>query len=249
MAALRSPEGSWKREILDEVGFSMFVSLAVDERGVAHLAYAAGPGRGDVRELRHAARGQDGTWTSGVVASAPEGRHVGLTGVASASGKTVVAWELGQGNAFRGKDYGGPVGGVMLTVIQTDGAVDTETLEEPGAGRPSVAADGTLVYVTGSRAQETTLALVDRRGAVLKTIGEPADYHHWPSLSPDGRQIANKIQETIQPRGVGVVIEAMHFCMIMRGVEKQNSKTITSAVRGQLRNAATRAEAMGLITS
>ena len=46
-----------------------------------------------------------------------------------------------------------------------------------------------------------------------------------------------------------VVIECEHLCMTMRGVRKPGSKTITSAVRGQLRNAATRAEAMGLITS
>jgi GTP cyclohydrolase I len=46
-----------------------------------------------------------------------------------------------------------------------------------------------------------------------------------------------------------VVIECEHLCMTMRGVRKPGSKTITSAVRGQLRDAVTRAEAMGLITS
>jgi GTP cyclohydrolase I len=45
-------------------------------------------------------------------------------------------------------------------------------------------------------------------------------------------QIANAIQDVLQPSGVGVVIEAAHLCMMMRGVEKQNSKTITSAVKG-----------------
>ena len=45
-------------------------------------------------------------------------------------------------------------------------------------------------------------------------------------------QIAEAVQRGAQPRGVGVVIEAMHLCMMMRGVEKQNSKTITSALLG-----------------
>ena len=48
-------------------------------------------------------------------------------------------------------------------------------------------------------------------------------------------QVADAIEEVLQPRGVGVVIEAVHLCMMMRGVEKQNSKTITSALRGQFR--------------
>jgi GTP cyclohydrolase IA len=48
-------------------------------------------------------------------------------------------------------------------------------------------------------------------------------------------QIAHAIEEALAPRGVGVVIEAVHLCMMMRGVEKQNSKTITSALRGQFR--------------
>jgi GTP cyclohydrolase I len=49
-------------------------------------------------------------------------------------------------------------------------------------------------------------------------------------------QIAEAIQRALEPRGVGVVIEAYHLCMMMRGVEKQNSKTITSALRGSFRS-------------
>ena len=49
-------------------------------------------------------------------------------------------------------------------------------------------------------------------------------------------QIAGAIEEVLEPRGVGVVIEAYHLCMMMRGVEKQNSKTITSALRGEFRD-------------
>jgi GTP cyclohydrolase IA len=48
-------------------------------------------------------------------------------------------------------------------------------------------------------------------------------------------QIAQAIDDVLQPQGVGVVIEAYHLCMMMRGVEKQNSRTLTSAVRGLFR--------------
>lgn len=62
-------------------------------------------------------------------------------------------------------------------------------------------------------------------------------------------QIAEALVEILDPRGVIVVIEAEHLCMAMRGVRKGGAKTVTSAVRGQLRSPATRAEAMGLITA
>lgn len=48
-------------------------------------------------------------------------------------------------------------------------------------------------------------------------------------------QVAGAIEEVLEPRGVGVVMEASHMCMMMRGVEKQNSRTITSALRGVFR--------------
>ncbi|MDQ8162507.1 MAG: GTP cyclohydrolase I FolE [Gemmatimonadota bacterium] len=51
-----------------------------------------------------------------------------------------------------------------------------------------------------------------------------------------GEQIANALDEVLQPRGVGVVIEAVHLCMMMRGVEKQSSRTITSSLRGLFRD-------------
>ena len=60
-------------------------------------------------------------------------------------------------------------------------------------------------------------------------------------------QVADKLMEVLEPRGTLVVVEAEHLCMSMRGVQKPGSLTITSAVRGQFRNTATRAEAMHLI--
>jgi GTP cyclohydrolase IA len=60
-------------------------------------------------------------------------------------------------------------------------------------------------------------------------------------------QIADALCEHLRPLGVLVVLECEHLCMSMRGVRRPGSRTITSAVRGQLRDPATRAEAMGLV--
>ena len=61
-------------------------------------------------------------------------------------------------------------------------------------------------------------------------------------------QIAETIEEAIHPRGVGVVIEARHFCMMMRGVEKQNSVAVTSCMLGAFRDQQrTRDEFLALI--
>lgn len=60
-------------------------------------------------------------------------------------------------------------------------------------------------------------------------------------------EIADAMVEVLQPRGVLVVVECEHLCMSMRGVRKPGSRTVTSAVRGQMRDPATRAEAMSLV--
>ena len=63
-------------------------------------------------------------------------------------------------------------------------------------------------------------------------------------------QVAQAVWETTEPQGVAVVIEAYHLCMMMRGVQKQNSKTLTSAMRGIfLEDHRTRDEFMRLVTS
>ena len=61
------------------------------------------------------------------------------------------------------------------------------------------------------------------------------------------RQIADAIEEAIEPQGVGVVVEARHLCMMMRGVEKQNSSTVTSAMLGVFQKQNTRAEFLSLV--
>lgn len=63
-------------------------------------------------------------------------------------------------------------------------------------------------------------------------------------------EIAETIMQKVRPRGVGVIIEARHLCMIMRGVEKQNSVAVTSAMLGCFRNnAQTRNEFLNLVRS
>ena len=60
-------------------------------------------------------------------------------------------------------------------------------------------------------------------------------------------QIADALMERLQPRGAIVVVECEHLCMAMRGIRRPGTRTITSAVRGQLLDPASRAEAMSLI--
>ena len=61
------------------------------------------------------------------------------------------------------------------------------------------------------------------------------------------REIANALQEAVAPQGVGVVVEARHLCMMMRGVEKQNSSTVTSSMSGVFLEDKTRAEFLSLV--
>jgi GTP cyclohydrolase I len=60
-------------------------------------------------------------------------------------------------------------------------------------------------------------------------------------------QVADALVRLLDPRGAIVVFDCEHLCMSMRGIRKPGARTITSAVRGQLRESATRAEAMSLI--
>jgi GTP cyclohydrolase I len=61
-------------------------------------------------------------------------------------------------------------------------------------------------------------------------------------------QVADALMEVLKPHGVAVIMEASHFCMMMRGVQKQNSVTVTSAMRGSFKtNASSRAELMSMI--
>ena len=89
----------------------------------------------------------------------------------------------------------------------------------------------------------------DGRVAGLSKIARLVDvYARRPQVQERlTTQIAEAMVEQLHARGVIVVVEAEHSCMTLRGVRKPGSKTVTSAVRGVLRDSATRAEAMSLI--
>ena len=91
----------------------------------------------------------------------------------------------------------------------------------------------------------------DGRVAGLSKIARLVDlYARRPQLQERmTTQVADAMTEVVGARGVLVVIDCEHLCMSMRGVRKVGSRTVTSAVQGQLRNPATRAEAMSLINS
>ena len=79
-----------------------------------------------------------------------------------------------------------------------------------------------------------------KEGKILLTPGILDVFH----------KVADTLQEILQPRGVGVVVEAQHLCMQMRGVQKQEAKVVTSAMLGAFRNSqSTREEFMNLIKS
>ena len=91
---------------------------------------------------------------------------------------------------------------------------------------------------------------VDGRVTGLSKLARLVDgFSHRPQVQERlTTQIAQAIEEHLDPRGVLVVIEAEHLCMAMRGIRKPGSSTVTSAVRGIFRvNAATRSEAMSLV--
>ena len=91
----------------------------------------------------------------------------------------------------------------------------------------------------------------DGRVAGLSKIARLVDlYARRPPLQERmTTEVADAMTEVVGARGVIVVIDCEHLCMSMRGVRKVGSRTVTSAVRGQLRNPATRAEAMSLINA
>ena len=144
----RSLDGVWRRGVIDDAKTSMMLALAMDRQGRAHVAYGVGSSKNSLRQLRYAML-YNAEWRSRTVAEAPGGRHVGRTDIAVAAGRAAIVWEMGAGSRFTPKDYGGRVGGVMLTLVEPNGQASTHELVKENAGRPSVALapDGKAAYV------------------------------------------------------------------------------------------------------
>jgi eukaryotic-like serine/threonine-protein kinase len=93
----------------------------------------------------------------------------------------------------------GPAAGVWALPVSLAGvavaAGGDPFLVAPGAEAASVASDGTLAYLRSVPRRETSLAVLDRSGRIVQTLGQPAAYAHFPVFSPDGRQVACRIHE------------------------------------------------------
>ena len=92
---------------------------------------------------------------------------------------------------------------------------------------------------------------LDGRITGLSKLGRLVDvYARRPQVQERmTTQIADALMRILEPRGAIVVVECEHLCMSMRGIRKPGARTVTSAVRGQLRDPTTRAEAMSLIVA
>lgn len=152
--ATRDTQGKWSRETIDTLQSASMFSMCIDGKGQPHLAYAARLESGPTTTLptttlKYAAGDTSGQWKVRTLATAAAERYVGRTDLAATGNTVVVAWEEGPGPRLVPRDYGNVVGGVKLTVIQSDGNSATHTLASKDAGRPSVALspDGNAAYV------------------------------------------------------------------------------------------------------
>ena len=91
------------------------------------------------------------------------------------------------------------------------------------------------IFVGKNKEREAKVTLYDAQGNARIDMVVDAFARRLQVQERLTQQIARALDEVLQPKGVGVVIEASHLCMMMRGVQKQNSKTITSALRGAFR--------------
>ncbi|MBM83074.1 MAG: hypothetical protein CMJ78_21140 [Planctomycetaceae bacterium] len=149
VCATRDTEGQWTTRRITTTTSSRMIDVEIDDAGQLHVSFGAGESNASIRELHYAARNSDGSWRDHVVARSDAVRHVGWNDLAVAGGRVAIAWELGTGQAFSPKDYGGAVGSVMLTVVEDNQALATHELVKKNGGRPGLAltADGTTAFV------------------------------------------------------------------------------------------------------
>ncbi len=136
--ATRGTDGNWQLATITSAGVCRNIAAVADQDGRLHVSFVSGATAGNIRDVSHAQLSTNGTWTPTVVAHAAAERHAGRTDIAVSAGRVIIAWEQGPGPVYVSKDYGGHVGSVELTVIESKNEPVTHTLAESG-GRPSLA--------------------------------------------------------------------------------------------------------------
>lgn len=144
----RDAAGTWNVVTISKAGVCRNISATSDSDGQLHVSFAAGETGAVIRNLNQAQLSANGTWTSKVAVSTPENQYVGRTDIAVTPTRTAITWERGAGTIAVSKDYGGVVGSVELTLIDSKNQPVTQTLAESG-GRPSLALtpDGRTAWV------------------------------------------------------------------------------------------------------
>lgn len=183
VCATRDADRKWTRNEIVSTAVSRMIAATLDHDAL-HVSFAVGERSNNIRELHYATLTDNGKWNEQTVATASDGRHVGLTDIAAAAGRIAIAWEQGAGPQFAPKDYGGKVGSTMLTLLGDQDAVTHELVEE-NAGRPAVVLtpDGTTAWVgvySGNEAGDDfyllQCRLEDRKPAETRVVnGRPAD--------------------------------------------------------------------------
>ena len=169
---------SWQRTVIADCAVSHMIECIATEDAL-HVVFGGGKSADSIRDLYLATK-RNGAWSSRVIATCDEGRHVGRTGIAADEEIVVVAWEEGPGERFLPKDYGGRVGRTRLTVVRAGAEPVTQTLAEPG-GRPAVALsqDGQTawvgVYSGNDHGDDFRIVACGLGKASLKPIVQPYD--------------------------------------------------------------------------
>lgn len=213
----RTKTNTWNVITIAQAGVCRHLSATSDADGRHHISFAAGSTEDTIRNVIHAGLGDDGTWTANVVAQAEPNQHVNRTDIATASGRTAIVWERGQGAVAISKDYGSTVGSVEITLLEQMQPPTTKTLARSG-GRPSLALtpDGQTawvgVYTGNENGDDFFLLNCNLDGDKPSTVDESRDRGD----SPGSLWIAWPDEGTGKPSPAAAGIEEQVSCRACR---------------------------------